>query len=74
MQVFHTRSGSLLFPKRCVEQSLKQKIVPMGIYEALICHRQKHVGRGSGKATVFFVAGSGSWRHFCISVNTGAIY
>lgn len=61
MQVVQTRSSALLFPKRCVEQSLKLKIVLMGIYKSQTCHRQKHVGSGSGKAAVFFVVGSGSW-------------
>jgi len=79
MQTFHNRNSSLLFSKLCVEQSL-QKIVKLrialaGIYRGLVCHRQKHLEGGNGKATVFFVVGSGGWLlgvYFCISVNIGA--
>lgn len=77
MQTFHNRNSSLLFLECCIEQSLqktvKLRIALVGIYRGLVCHRQKHLESGSGKATVVFVGGG--WLlgvYFCISLNTGA--
>lgn len=44
-------------------ETVKLRIVPIGIYRSLLCHRQKHLETGSGKATVFFVVG-GLFLHF----------